>query len=140
VAAQQNPDGFSAHLRDQFPFHRFLGNQPHCPPRLPCGRLAAHHGNNPLFIRAFQQLPGSSPLTLIQSAFQPAIAVAMRDPAYCLRRQMDDLGYSRGGLARRKLLQGNGPEHHPNLLDSSRKDRSNGLLILPRHLKLDGAS
>jgi hypothetical protein len=53
---------------------------------------------------------------------------------------MHDARYGGRGLARRQLLQGDGSEHHTNLLDAGSKDLSDALLILPGHLKLDGAS
>jgi hypothetical protein len=53
---------------------------------------------------------------------------------------MHDARYGGRGLARRQLLQGDGSEHHTNLLDAGSKDLSDTPLILPGHLKLDGPS
>ena len=64
----------------------------------------------------------------------------MGNPPYSLRRYMHDTRHGGRGLARCQLLQGDGSEHDTNLLNASSKDLSNGLLIFPGHLKLDGAS
>jgi hypothetical protein len=64
----------------------------------------------------------------------------MGDAPNGLRREVNDLGNHWGGLSRRQLLQGNRPEHDPNLLNPGAQDLPNGLLILPGHLEVDGAS
>ena len=53
---------------------------------------------------------------------------------------MDDPGNDRGRLSRGQLLQGNRPEHDPNLLNPGAQDLPNGLLILAGQLEVDGAS
>ena len=53
---------------------------------------------------------------------------------------MNDASHSRCGLARRQLFQGNGPEHHPNLLNPGPKNLADCFLIFPGHLKFDGVS
>jgi hypothetical protein len=53
---------------------------------------------------------------------------------------MNDASHHRRGLARSQLLQGDGPEHHPNLLNTSSQNLSDGFLIIPGYLKLDGTS
>jgi hypothetical protein len=45
---KQNADRFPTYPRNQFAFHRFLGNEPHAPSRLSLGRRTAHHGDDPL--------------------------------------------------------------------------------------------
>jgi hypothetical protein len=62
------------------------------------------------------------------------------NPPHRLRRYVHDTRYRGRGLARRQLFQGDGSEHHTNLLDARSKDLSDVLLILPGYLKLDGAS
>ena len=64
----------------------------------------------------------------------------MGDPPDRLRRKVNDASHHGGSLARRQLLQGNGPQNHPNLLNPGPKNVSNCILIFPGHLKLDGAS
>jgi len=55
-------------------------------------------------------------------------------------QQMNDASHHRCGLARRQLLQGNGPEHHANLLNPGPKNLTDCFLILPGHLNFDWAS
>ncbi len=57
-----------------------------------------------------------------------------------LRREMHNPSHHGRGLARRQLLQGNGPEHHPNLLNPGPENPADCFLIFPGHLKLDGTS
>jgi hypothetical protein len=64
----------------------------------------------------------------------------MGDAPNGLRRQVDDPGNYGGGLSRGQLLQGNRPEHDPNLLNPGAQDLPNGLLILAGQLEVDGAS
>ena len=49
-------------------------------------------------------------------------------------------GNRRSRLSRSQLLQGNRPEHDPNLLNTRVKNLPNGLLILARQMEVDGAS
>jgi len=46
----------------------------------------------------------------------------MGDPPNRLGRQVDDFGDHRSGLSCRQLLQGNRPQHDPNLLNARAKD------------------
>ena len=46
----------------------------------------------------------------------------------------------RSRLSRSQLLQGNRPEHDPNLLNARAKNLPYGLLILARQMEVDGAS
>ncbi len=46
----------------------------------------------------------------------------------------------RSRQSRTQLLQGNRPEHDPNLLNPGAQDLPNGLLILAGQLEVDGAS
>ena len=64
----------------------------------------------------------------------------MSDPPDRLGREMNNTGHDGCGLACRQLLQGNGPQHHPNLLNPGTKNLADRVLIFPRHLKFDGAS
>jgi len=64
----------------------------------------------------------------------------MGDPPNGLGRQVDDFGDHRSGLSRGQLLQGNRPEHDPNLLNAGAKDLPNDLLIAARQMEVDGAS
>ena len=53
---------------------------------------------------------------------------------------MNDSGDYWGSLFRGQLLQGNRPEHDPNLLNPGAQDLPNSLLIHARQLEVDGAS
>jgi hypothetical protein len=53
---------------------------------------------------------------------------------------MNQVSHNRGGLARRQLLQGNGPQHHPDWLNPGPQKLADGLLIFLRQMKFDGAS
>ncbi len=64
----------------------------------------------------------------------------MRYPPNRLGREMNNPSNHGCGLACRQLLQGNGPEHHSNLLNPGPKNLADCFLIVPGHLKLDGAS
>jgi len=140
VAGQQNPDGLAPHSRNQFSFHGFLGDQPYGPPRLSLGRLTTNHRDDALLFGVIQQLLGAASLPLVQSPLQASLLIAMSDPPDRLRREMNDASHHRCALARRQLLQGNRPEHHPNLLNPGPKNLADCSLIFPRHLKFDGAS
>ena len=140
MAAQQYPDCFASHLRDQFSLDRLLGDQAHGPTSLPRRRIAAHHGDHPLLFRSIQEFLRSAPRTLIEGLLQSALLVSVGDAPNGLRRQVDDLGDYWGGLSRGQLLQGNRPEHDPNLLNPGAQDLPNGTLILTGQLEVDGAS
>jgi hypothetical protein len=64
VAAQQNSDSLPADLRNQFPSHRFRGDQAYCPTRLALGRLTANHRDNPLLFSDIQKFLRATPLAL----------------------------------------------------------------------------
>jgi hypothetical protein len=53
---------------------------------------------------------------------------------------MNDASHHGRGLACRQLLQGDGPEHYSNLLNPSSENLSDGFLIIPGYLKVDGTS
>ena len=127
-------------MRDQLSLHGLLGDQAHRPARQSHGRITAHHGDDPLFFRRIQKLLRPPSTTLIESLLQSALLVSMGDPPNGLGRQVDDFGDHRSGLSHRQLLQGNRPEHNPNLLNASAKDLPNDLLIAARQMKVDGAS
>ena len=79
-------------------------------------------------------------MSLIQSTLQSGLPIAMSDPPNSLGGEMNNTSHHGCGLARRQLLQGNGPEHHPNLLNPGPKNLADCFLIFPGHLKFDGAS
>jgi len=64
----------------------------------------------------------------------------MGDAPNGLRRQVNHPSNDWGGLPRGQLLQGNRPEHEPNLLNPGAQNLPNGFLILARQLEVDGSS
>jgi hypothetical protein len=140
MAAQQHPNCFASHLRDQLSLDCFVGNQAHCPTSLPSRWIAAHHGDDPLLLRSVQEFLRAASSTLIEGLFQSALLVSMGDAPNGLRRQVNDPGNYRGGLSRGQLLKGNRPKHDPNLLNPGAQDLPNGRLILAGQLEVDGAS
>src|SRR5215471_10261283 len=79
VVEQQNPDGLPTHLRYQFPLHRLLGHQSNRPTRLPLWRIAAHHGDDSLFLVRVQDFGRTGPLFFIESAIQAGLLIAMAE-------------------------------------------------------------
>ena len=140
MAGQQNPDGLAPHSRNQLSLHRLLSDQPYGPPRLSFGRLTTNHRDDALLFGGIQQLLGAASLALIQSTLQPGLLIAMSYSPNRLGREMNNPSHHRCRLARRQLLQGNGPEYHPNLLNPGPENLADCFLIFPGHLKFDGAS
>ena len=101
MAEQQNPNCLPPDARDQFPLHRFLGDQAHGPPRLPLRRLAANHGNDALLLRRIQQLLGAAALALVQGPLQTSLLVAMRNPPHGLWGQVNHPSHPRRRLPER---------------------------------------
>ncbi len=64
----------------------------------------------------------------------------MGNAAHRLRRKMDDPRDGRSRLSLVELLQRNGPEHNPHLLNAGLENPRNRLLVLARKLEVDGAS
>ena len=54
VVLEKNANRLPAHVGRQLPLHRFLGDQPHAPPRRTLGRRTAHHGDDPLDLACVQ--------------------------------------------------------------------------------------
>src|SRR5215475_931405 len=50
VVEEKNADGFPSYARSQFALNGLLGDQPHGPAGAAFGRVAADHGDNPLFL------------------------------------------------------------------------------------------
>jgi hypothetical protein len=140
MAAQQHPDCFASNLRHQLSLDRLLGDQPHGPAGLPSRWIATHHGDHALLFRSIQEFLRAASSTLIEGLLQSALLVSMGDAPNGLRRQVNDPGDYWGSLFRCQLLQGNRPEHDPNLLNPGAQDLPNGLLILAGQLEVDGAS
>src|ERR1700674_1014416 len=79
VVQQENPNGFPAHLGDQFSFDGLLGHQTHRPSGAPSGWSTANHGNDPLFLAPVQQLGRSRSLLVVQGSIQISVPVTAPD-------------------------------------------------------------
>jgi hypothetical protein len=89
---QQNADGFPSYCRHQFTLHRFFGHQSDPPTGAPLWRVAAHHGNDPLFLIGVQYFGRAGPLFLLERTMQAGLLIAGTEPADCLWGQRDHLG------------------------------------------------
>src|SRR5829696_7783837 len=119
VVEQQNSDGLSSHLRNQFAFYGFLGNEADRPTGATFGRVGAHHGDNPLLLGAVEHLGGAGALLLIERALQSCFLVAVTEPPNRLRREWNAHCDLRGTDFLRQLQQSQGPQHDPDLLHTS---------------------
>src|SRR5688500_12857838 len=95
VVQEQNSDRLPTYARNQFAFHGFLGHQSHGPAGTTLGRVAAHHGDNTLFLAVRQQFGGSRPLFLVEGAFQAALLVTMSNLPNGLRSQSNNASDAR---------------------------------------------
>jgi hypothetical protein len=87
VVKQENPNGFPAHLGDQFSFNGLLGHQTHRPSGAPSRWSTADHGNDPLLLAFVQQLGRSWPLLVVKGAIQISILIAASDVMHGFRCQ-----------------------------------------------------
>src|SRR6266404_415713 len=87
VALQQDPDGLSSHIRDQFAFDRLLDDQADNPASPPFRWLTADHGDNALFLGVVENLLCSRSLFIVEGGVQAVTVVAMGDVADCLGSQ-----------------------------------------------------
>ncbi len=69
---EQDADRFPAHLPRQLPFHRFLGEEPHTPPRPTFRRRAAYQGDDALALARVQHPPLARTRFLIQRLLHPS--------------------------------------------------------------------
>lgn len=67
MVEQQNPDGLSSHLWNQFSLYRFFSHQPDRPAGAARGRVGAHHSDDPLFLVVVQYLGSAGSLLLMES-------------------------------------------------------------------------
>jgi len=103
VALQQNPDGLSAHLGNQFPFDGLFGDQADGPTGTAFRRFTADHGNNTLLLWAVENLLGSRSLFGVDGGIQTVVHVAMGDLADRLRSKGESLSDLRRGETVGKL-------------------------------------
>ena len=116
VVEEQDADCFPSHPRNQSPFDGFLRHQTHRPAGAAFGRIAAHHGDNPLLLAVIEHRGGAGALLLEQRGFQTALLVTMADRANGLRGERDDPGNPRCAGASGQLQQA-----YPRLLKDGPK-------------------
>jgi hypothetical protein len=92
VALQQNPDCLSAHLGNQLPFDRLLGDQADGPTGASFRRFAADHGDDTLLLGAVEDLLCPRSLLRVDGGTQAVVHVAMGDLADRLGRKGKRLG------------------------------------------------
>ncbi len=89
---QQDPDGFSSYVWNEFPFDGFFGHQADRPAGSTFWRSTTYHRDDPLFLVSVQHLGRARPLLLVKSTIQAGMLVAMAESANCLWGQRDHLG------------------------------------------------
>ncbi len=135
---QQNPDGLPSYVRHQLALHRFFGHQAHGPAGTTLGRIAAHHGNDPLFLVGVQHFSRTGPLLLIEGTIQAGLLITMTEPTDGLWGEWDHLGDLRRAGLLSQLQECQGPQDHPDLLHSTLQQSSQFLLILLGDADLQG--
>src|SRR3954451_16390669 len=134
VGKKQDAYGFSAHAGNHPPLHGFLGHQTHGPAGAAFGRIATHHGDNPLLLAVVENGGRAGALLLKQRRFQTPPLISMPDRANSLSRQWDDLRNPRRTGPFGQLQQRQGTENNPNLLHSAAQQLNEFLLILRRDI------
>ena len=109
MVKEQNPNGFSSHPRDQSPFDSFLDHQTDGPAGAAFGRIAAHHSDDPLFLRIVEYGCCAGALLFEQRRFQTALLVTTRNRTDGLRSERDNLGNPRRAGAISQLKERHGP-------------------------------
>jgi hypothetical protein len=103
VALQQDPDCLSAHLGNQLPFDRLLGDQADGPTGTSFRRFAADHGDDTLLLGAVEDLLCPRSLLGVDGGTQTVAHVAMCDLPDRLGRKRQRLGDLRRAEAVGKL-------------------------------------
>ena len=115
---QQQPDGFSAHFRNQASFHRLFGHQPDRPAGSARRRIAANHRYDSLSFRRLQQGRRTGALLVVKSFLQTRHLVAPSDLTHGFGSQRNERGYFCNRLATIKLLQRQSAKHGAHRLHS----------------------
>ena len=131
---KQYADCFSSYLWHQFPLDRLLRHQTNGPAGKPLRWIAAHHGDNPLFLAAFEQFGRSWSLLFVQSPGKATLFLAMSHLPYCLCGQRNHVGNPRCAQTFRQLQERQGPQHDPDLLHATAQPSPKFFLILPGNL------
>ena len=133
---EQDADGFSSYVGNQFTLDGFFGRQTYRPPSAALGRIATNHSDHALFMSAIEHLGGAGSLLFTQSAVQAGLLIAMAQPPNCLRGQLDDLGDLGCAGMLSQLQKGQGPQNDADLLDAALHQFPQFLLILLRDINL----
>lgn len=116
---KQQPDGFSAHLRNQTSLHRFFGHQTHRPARPSGGRIAANHGDDAFSLRRLQQCRRARAILVVKGLLQPRPFVPTPDLAHGLGGQRNHTRDFGSRLAVTELLQRQSTKHSAHRLHSA---------------------
>ena len=136
VVKEQNPNGFSSHPRDQSPFDSFLYHQTDGPAGAAFGRIAAHHSDDPLFLRIVEYGCCAGALLFEQRRFQTALLVTTRNRTDALRSERNDLRDPGCAGAFGQLQQHQGAQNDSNLLNTATQQFGECLLISWRDFDL----
>jgi hypothetical protein len=119
VVQEQKADGFSPHLRDQWAFDGFLGDQPIRPAGTPGGRIAADHRDE-AWPPAFRpQCLCSGPRLILEGSVQTEFLVAASDLPDRFRGQLHRGRDCGNGLAVRKWAKGQPSQDHAPWLNAA---------------------
>ncbi|HSB15077.1 MAG TPA: hypothetical protein VLE22_11505 [Bryobacteraceae bacterium] len=116
VVEEQNPNRFPSHAWNQPPFYGFLRNQSHGPAGAAFGRVAAHHGDDPLLLAVFQHSRRAGARLVIESGFKTSLLVTMADLPNGLRSEWDHAGNPRRTDTLGQLQEGQGSQDDTDLL------------------------
>src|SRR5438045_2969212 len=83
VVEKQNADGLPSYRRHQFPFDRLFGHESDGPTGATWWRIAAYHGDDPLFLIRVQHLGRTGARFLIKGTVEAGLLVAVAEPAEC---------------------------------------------------------
>jgi hypothetical protein len=129
VIEEQNPDRFPAHAWDQSALHRFLSHQSHGPTGTALWRVAAHHGDDPLLLAAFQNSRSAGPLLVVERGFEATGLVTMADLPNGLRREWDHAGNPRCTNALGQLKERYGSQDDTDLLHAAAQQTRQFVLV-----------
>ena len=115
-------------------FYGFLRYQTHRPAGAAFGRIATHHGDNPLLLAVIEHGRSPGALLLEQCGLHTAPLVTAADGANGLRGERDDPGNPRCTGASSQLQQRQGTQDNPNLLDAATEQLGEFFLVLRRDI------
>jgi hypothetical protein len=116
VVEEQNPDRFPSHAWNQAPLYGFLHHQSHGTAGAAFGRVAAHHGDDPLLLAVFQHRRRAGALLAVERGSEAALLVTMADFSSGLLGEGDHAGNARRTDALGQLQQRHGTQDDADLL------------------------